>query len=156
MDLVGRKLGQAGGANLQAYLADVAKFVAAHREHAVIGSAVKRLGAAQEALGGTAMRLLAWFQSGQMGLVPLYANRFLEMMAETTVAWMLLDGAVIADEKAKTVDAAHPDKAFYAGKVASALYYARNVLPGVEDKARVLSEEDKSALEITDAAFATV
>ena len=28
MDLVGRKLGQAGGANLQAFLGDVAKFVA--------------------------------------------------------------------------------------------------------------------------------
>ena len=30
MDLVGRKLGQAGGANLQAFLGDVAKFVAAN------------------------------------------------------------------------------------------------------------------------------
>ena len=28
MDLVGRKLGQAGGANLQAFLGDVAQFVA--------------------------------------------------------------------------------------------------------------------------------
>ncbi len=30
MDLVGRKLGQAGGANLQAFLADVAQFVQKH------------------------------------------------------------------------------------------------------------------------------
>jgi hypothetical protein len=33
MDLVGRKLGQNGGANLQAFLGDVAKFVAANEKH---------------------------------------------------------------------------------------------------------------------------
>ncbi len=156
MDLVGRKLGQAGGANMQAFIGDIQKFVAAQGTHPVIGASVKKLGGAAEALGGNAMRLLGWFQSGQMGLVPLYANRFLEMMSETAVAWLLLEGAVIAHEKAKTVAAGHPDEAFYAGKIAAALYYARNILPGVEDKARVLAEEDKSALDIPDAAFATV
>src|SRR5204862_4334765 len=33
MDLVGRKLGQNGGANLQAFAADVSKFVAANSSH---------------------------------------------------------------------------------------------------------------------------
>jgi alkylation response protein AidB-like acyl-CoA dehydrogenase len=156
MDLVGRKLSQAGGSNLQAYLGEIATFVAKHGAHPVFGPSVKKLGAAQEALAGTAMRLLTWFQSGQMGLVPLYANRFLEMMSETSVAWMLLEGGVLAHEKAKTVKPGHQDEAFYAGKIATALYYAKNVLPGVDEKARILAEEDKSAIEITDAAFATV
>ena len=49
--------------------------------------------------GGSAMRLLTWFQTGNVALVPLNANRFLEMMAETTVAWLLLEGATIALEK---------------------------------------------------------
>ena len=40
MDLVGRKLVQRGGANLQAFRGDVAKFVAAHKEHATLGDAV--------------------------------------------------------------------------------------------------------------------
>lgn len=156
MDLVGRKLGQAGGANLQAFLGDIGKFVAAHNGHAVLGSCIKKLGMAQEVIAGTAMRLLMWFQMGNMTLVPLYANRFLEMMSETAVAWLLLDAAVLASEKQKTVDPGHPDVAFYAGKIASAVYYARNVLPGVDDKARVLAEEDKTALEISEASFATV
>src|SRR6202034_3401839 len=43
MDLVGRKLGQAGGANLQAFLSDVAKFVAANAQHPQLGASVKRL-----------------------------------------------------------------------------------------------------------------
>ncbi len=156
MDLVGRKLGQAGGANLQAFLGDIGKFVAAQSNHATLGPAVKKLGAAQEAVGGSAMRLLMWFQTGNLGLVPLSANRFLEMMSELSVAWLLLEGAVIAEEKQKATAAEHPDHAFYAGKVSSALYFARNVLPGVVHKAELMGEEDKSAVEIPLASFATV
>jgi alkylation response protein AidB-like acyl-CoA dehydrogenase len=156
MDLVGRKLGQAGGANMQAFLADVAQFVQKHTGDTTLGTAVKTLSLAQEALGGCAMRLLMWFQTGKIAMVPLHANRYLEMMAETTVAWMLLEGAAIALEKKKGVAAGHPDAAFYDGKVAAALYYARNVLPGVELKAKLMSEEDTSPVDIADAAFATV
>jgi alkylation response protein AidB-like acyl-CoA dehydrogenase len=156
MDLVGRKLGQAGGANLQAYFGDVAKFVAKHSGHATLGPAVKKLASAQEAVAGTAMRMLTWFQTGQLALVPLSANRFCEMMSELTVGWLLLDAAAVASEALAKTDAGHPDHAFYTGKVQSALYFARNVLPGVEHKAQLLAEEDKSPLDIPDAAFATV
>jgi hypothetical protein len=156
MDLVGRKLSQAGGANFQAFLGDVAKFVAEQSSHPTLGDSVKRLGKAQTDVGNTAMRMLMWFQSGNLGMVPLSANRFLEMMSELAVAWLLLDAAVIAEGKLATVDAAHPDRAFYSGKTQAALYFARNVLPGVELKARLLEEEDKSPLEITNEAFATV
>ncbi|MCL2778708.1 MAG: acyl-CoA dehydrogenase [Polyangiaceae bacterium] len=156
MDLVGRKLGQGGGANFQAFLGDIATFVAANGDNPTLGAAVKKLGAAQEAVGGTAMRLLMWFQSGQIPLVPLAANRFLEMMSELTVAWLLLDGALVAEAAQKKVSANHPDHAFYAGKIQSALYYARNYLPGVEYKAQILADEDKSPLDIPEAAFATV
>jgi hypothetical protein len=156
MDLVGRKLGQAGGQNLQAFLGDIGKFVAKWSSHPTLGDAVKRLSLAAEAIGGSAMKLLMWFQSGHLALVPLTANRFLEMMSELSVGWMLLEGAVVAEEKKKTLAAGHADLAFYAGKTAAALYYARNVLPGVEFKARIMADEDRTPLEIPDAAFATV
>jgi alkylation response protein AidB-like acyl-CoA dehydrogenase len=148
MDLVGRKLGQNGGANLQAFAADVGKFIAANGNHPVLGSDVKRLAGAVEAITKTAMKLLMWFQMGQTEIVPLIANRFLEMMAELSVAWLLLEGAVIAAGK--------PADPFYQGKIAAAQFFARNILPGVEDKARVIENEDRTALEIPDAAFATV
>ncbi|WP_394847842.1 acyl-CoA dehydrogenase [Pendulispora brunnea] len=156
MDLVGRKLGQAGGANLQAYLGDIAKFVAKNKDHEVFGDEVKRVDAAQQALAASAMKLLTWFQSGQMELVPLNANRFLEMISELTVSQLLLEGAIIADEKVKSVSKEHPDYAFYEGKKHAALYFARTVLPGVELKAKLMLDEDRSALDIPDEAFATV
>jgi alkylation response protein AidB-like acyl-CoA dehydrogenase len=156
MDLVGRKLGQAGGANLQAFLADVAQFAQKCALDPTLGAAAKTLALAQEALGSAAMRLLMWFQSGNVVMVPLHANRFLEMMAETAVGWMLLDGAAIAIEKNKALATGHPDRSFYDGKIAAALYFARNVLPGVELKARLLADEDRSPVDLADASFATV
>jgi len=117
---------------------------------------VKKLAGAQEAVAGTAMRLLMWFQSGNVALVPLSANRFCEMMSELTVGWQLLEGAVVAEEALAKVAEGHPDAAFYAGKVQAALYFARNVLPGVEHKAALLAEEDKSPLDIPDAGFASI
>ncbi len=159
MDLVGRKLGQNGGANLQAFLGDVAKFTAENQGHAVIGNWVKELQGAQEAVAGTAMRLLGWFQSGQMAMVPLVATRFLEMMSELAVGWLLLEGARIAHDAQAALpegDAGAKDRAFYEGKKQAARYYALNVLPGVKQKADILAREDTSSIDIADEAFASI
>jgi hypothetical protein len=156
MDLIGRKLPQNGMANSQAFLADVGNFVAENRTHPVLGPAVEQLGRAQEALSGTAMRLLGWFQSGNVPMVPLNANRFLEMMAETAVGWLLLEQAKIAVDKGDALPEGHADKAFYAGKRAAGIYYALNVLPGVAHKADLIATGDDSALTIPDGGFATL
>ncbi|MBI4510103.1 MAG: acyl-CoA dehydrogenase [Deltaproteobacteria bacterium] len=156
MDLVGRKLGMQGSQHFRAFLGDIGAFVAAHSSHPVLGNDIKSLGKTSEALGASAMQLLGWFQSGRIAMVPLVANRFLEMMAETAIAWLLLDAARVAEEASATLPEGHADRAFYQGKRHSALYYSRNVLPGVFYKAKTLQTEDLSALEIPDEAFATV
>ena len=96
MDLVGRKMGQQGGANFQAFLQDVAGFVEAHRGDATLGKAVELLAAGQEALMPSAMTLLGWSQTGGLGLIGLNANRFLTMMSQVAVGWLLLDAAAVA------------------------------------------------------------
>jgi acetyl-CoA dehydrogenase-like protein len=153
MDLVGRKLGQGGGANFRAFLGDVHGFVTAHAEHPVLGADVKRLGEAADALGMVAAHFLAWLGERRTAMVPLAANRFLEMMAETALAWLLLDSARIALDAAAKLEADHPDRAFYEGKKQAALYFARNVLPGVFMKAKVLASEDTSCLDIAEPSF---
>jgi hypothetical protein len=155
MDLVGRKLPQAGGANFAAFVADVLRFVERHREHPALAADVGRLETAARALSAGAGKVQGWLQAGEMAMVALMANRFLEMMSEVAVAWVLLDGAVIAHLKAKDLSEGHPDASFYAGKVHAASWFARNTLPGVEQKARQMEAEDRSALDIPDAAFAT-
>ena len=148
LDLVGRKLTQNNGANFQAYMRDVGAFIAEHKEHPELGQAVAQLGKAIEAIGGSAMKLWGWFRGAQKDMVPLNANRFLDMMAETTVAWLLLDGARIALDKLDALPADHADRKFFEGKRHSAVYFALNVLPEVISKAKTMANEDRSALDI--------
>ena len=158
MDLVGRKLPQRGGQNLQEFLADVAKFVQQNKNHPTLSTSIAELAAAHEAVSGTAMRLLMWFQSGRMPMVPLAANRFLEMMSQLCVGWLLLEGAVIAAKKESELsqEGSAPDRAFYQGKHHAATYFAKHILPEVKSHAEVLGREDRSALDIPNEAFATV
>ncbi len=156
LDLVGRKLGQRGGANMQAFVKDVKTFVATIANDPVYQDAAANLDAATDAIMGTAMRFLGWFGGGKMEMVPLAANRFLEMMAETAIGWLLLDQAVIADKAAAALPEGHADKAFYSGKRYAALFYAINVVSSVPSKATLISKEDRSPVEIPTEAFATV
>ena len=154
MDLVGRKLMQRGGANVQAFGKDVGAFVAANKEHATLKDAVAVLAQAMESLTATGGKFMQWFGGGKMEMVPTVANRFLEMMSETVVGWLLLDAAVIAEAAAAKLPADHPDQAFYLGKKLAAQYFAYNVLPGVALKAQLIARDDRTALDITEAAFA--
>jgi alkylation response protein AidB-like acyl-CoA dehydrogenase len=156
MDLVGRKLPQNGGSNLQAFLGDIGKFIAQNEGHAKLGPLVKELASAHGAVASTAMRLLGWFQSGKMLMVPLAANRVLEMMSELACGWLLLDAARIAHERLEALPADAPDRAFYEGKVHVASYFVKNILPHAKLGAEILGHEDTSPVDISDAAFAGV
>jgi len=153
MDLVGRKLMQRGGQNVQQFGKDVAAFVAANKEHPTLKDAVAVLGQAMEAMTATGGKFMQWFGGGKMEMVPTVANRFLEMMSETTVGWLLLEQAVIAEAAVAKLPADHPDRAFYEGKRYGAQYFAFNVLPGVAAKAQLIAREDRSVLDIPTAAF---
>ncbi|MBA2543579.1 MAG: acyl-CoA dehydrogenase [Deltaproteobacteria bacterium] len=154
MDLVGRKLMSRGGQNVGAFGKDVGTFIAANKDHAVLKDAIAILAEAMESLTTTGNKFMQWFGGGKMEMVPTVANRFLEMMSETVVGWLLLEQAVIAEAAGAKVAADHPDRAFYDGKRYAAQYFAFNVLPSVRSKAEMISREDRSMLDIPVGAFA--
>jgi alkylation response protein AidB-like acyl-CoA dehydrogenase len=154
MDLVGRKLMSRGGQNIGAFGKDVGTFIAANKEHPVLKEGVAILADAMDALTSTGNKFMMWFGGGKMEMVPTVANRFLEMMSEAVVGWLLLEQAVIAEAAAAKLPADHADRAFYDGKRYAAQYYAFNVLPGVRAKAQLIGREDRSMLDISIAAFA--
>ncbi|NLY93696.1 MAG: acyl-CoA dehydrogenase [Myxococcales bacterium] len=156
MDLVGRKLGQAGGNNVRAFLGDIQKFIDANKEHPDLAEAVANLARAHGAVGQTVMQFLGWFQGGKMAFIPLNSERFLEMMSELAVGWLLLEQAALAIEKLGSVSESHPDHAFYLGKKYAAIYFAKNVLSLVPSKAKIIATADTSPNDIPDEAFATV
>ncbi|MFW6049721.1 MAG: acyl-CoA dehydrogenase [Myxococcota bacterium] len=151
LDLVGRKLGQAGGKNAQAFLGDIQKYIEKYKGDEALGSSVERLAKAHEAVAGSAMQYLEWFQKGQMERIPLTSEVFLEMMSELAVGWLLLEQAAIAVEKLGGDPGS--DEAFYQGKKYAAIYFAHNVLPGVVTKAKVLASQDTSPLDIPNEGF---
>src|SRR5262249_40177639 len=71
MDLVGRKLGQAGGAHFQQFMGDIGAFLEAHRQGPLYGAASGILCAAQRAVLHLAMRLLDGSQSDHLAPIPL-------------------------------------------------------------------------------------
>jgi alkylation response protein AidB-like acyl-CoA dehydrogenase len=153
LDLVGRKLGQRGGANFQAFLKDVGAFVAKHSEHETIGSQVKELGQASQSLGASAMRFLGWFQGGKAHLVPLSANIFLKMMSTTAISWLLLEQAVIAEAKLKELSDDDVSRKFYEGKLHSAMHYAGYELGQVLSDAKYIGEENQAPMLISNDSF---
>ncbi|PIE06023.1 MAG: acyl-CoA dehydrogenase, partial [Sorangium cellulosum] len=124
--------------------------------HPRLSKAIKLLSKAQESVATGAMLMLTWSQSGKLKHVDLHANRYLEMMGATTVAWLLLDAAIIAENAAKDVMEGHPDKHFYEGKVQSALFFANNNLPLIPAMVAMMQAEDESALAMDLEAFATI
>jgi hypothetical protein len=76
------------------------------------------------------------------------------MMSETTLGWLLLEQAVLAEQALAKTSADHPDHAFYTGKLYAAKYFALNVLPGVVAKAQLIAREDRSAVDMPIDAFA--
>jgi hypothetical protein len=153
MDLVARKLGQRGGANLQALIGEIQAFCEKHRGDAVFGADVKHLETSVESIVGCVMRFMGWSAEGKLALVASFANRFLELMSEVVVGYLLLEGAAISQT---ALAAGSHEKAFYEGKVHAARWFARNVLPTVASRAEVLALEDDSAITISDESFATV
>ena len=131
-----------------------AGILSTNRDHATLKDSIAVLGQAMEALTGAGGKFMQWFGGGKMEMVPVAANRFLEMMSETVVGWLLLEAGVIAEAASHKLAADHPDVAFYAGKRYAAQYFAQNVLPGVVAKAQLIARDDRSSLEIPTAAFA--
>jgi hypothetical protein len=84
--------------------------------------------------------------------VGLNTSRLLMVLGDVVCSWLLLRGAEVA--LAGLGGALRDkDKAFYEGKVASAQFFARNVLPKVAAE-RVLAESvDLSVMELPEESF---
>jgi len=89
----------------------------------------------------------------KMGLTPTFAKRILMATAELLGGKLLLEQALIADEKAKELGPDHYDYKFYQGKVLSARYYLLNEVPHVAGLAEIIRLADTSVLTIDSDCF---
>jgi alkylation response protein AidB-like acyl-CoA dehydrogenase len=156
MDLVSRKLGQAGGANTQAFLTDIQRFIDENKETPGLEEAIDHLQAAHEAVAASVRQLVGWFKGGELEHIPLAAEDFLGVMGDLAIGWLLLDQAAIAVKKLTAKSDTHPDHAFYTGKQLTGQFFANDVLATLPSRVRRLSAIDKTAVAMPDEAFATI
>jgi alkylation response protein AidB-like acyl-CoA dehydrogenase len=145
LDLFFRKIGRDRGATLQALLgqikatadglpADLAVEKAAL--HAALGDVQGIVGAMLGKLGQSVYH------------VGLQGNRILFALAELVIGWRLAAAAQVA--LGKVVAATGEEKAFYRGKLATARWYAKNVLPGLALARKLIEASDLDLMELPD------
>jgi alkylation response protein AidB-like acyl-CoA dehydrogenase len=150
LDLLARKVAKDGGATLQGLMGRISKTLETNEG----GDALKAERAAlAEALGQLQTGLGALM--GKLGEsvyhMGLQGNRVLFSLAEVVIAWLLVRHAAVALDKQKT--ATGPDKAFYAGKIASARFFCAEVLPNIELAMKQVEKSSLAIMELPEEAF---
>jgi hypothetical protein len=163
MDLLGRKVSMAGGQLLMNYLAWLGEFIEKHKSHPTLGDQVDRLEKAKDTLAHVTIEFGKKGASGDRVYPVLHATPYLEMFGDVTVAYLLLEQAVIAQEK---LDAICSDKnadseearrslcqedaeaKFYWGKLCSGEFFTTQILPRVSAWAESIESGSRSALEV--------
>ncbi len=147
-DLIGRKMRMKEGAAFAAWMKDIKNFIDANSRTKDFEKEMKQLAKAYQSAEEVRDIYNAWYadMDRKRQLIPLYAQRALFVFAEVYVAMCLLDQALIAASKAANLKPGEGDYTFYQGKIASARYYANNILPGVSTLAALIKSEEDSVL----------
>ncbi|HPS87104.1 MAG TPA: acyl-CoA dehydrogenase [Spirochaetota bacterium] len=171
LDLVGRKLGAKKGAVFMNYLSEMNKTFDAYKGDARLGDMAKDVKEYIDLMAAMGMYFAACGKEGKFMIPITNAYPFLNLVGCVSLAWLHLWMAGVAEEKlqaiykAKGIDptdkkalkalpAEDKEVAFYQGKVFSAEYYIKNILPTSKSYAEAIRKEDMSLMKIDDASFA--
>jgi hypothetical protein len=151
LDLFFRKIAKDQGSTMSRLAGEIVEFVkggteddpfAAERE-----DLAQMLDDTQAHLGSMVEHLMSSIAGDKEEIykVGFQTNHFLESMAETVIAWLLLRQAEIAHPKS--------DADFYRGKVESARWFIRHAAPKVAARKDVALAEDGSLMDVPVEAF---
>lgn len=90
-------------------------------------------------------RIAEWTKAGVLEEIPKIATRFLAVTGQLTVAWLLLRSASAASRRLGSEDGRNAD--FLKGKVASAQYFYRNVMPEFTATVAAILDRETSVFE---------
>jgi hypothetical protein len=158
LDLLFRKVIRDQGQTLTWVADQIREFVKAGGDEDSFAAERAKLGAALEdvqghlgALIGYAMASMQDDQASEIYKTGLNSTELLFSLSELVIAWLLLRQAEIAE--AALESASGTDVDFYTGKVASARWFARNVLPKATRRRELAETEDGALMALPEAAF---
>ncbi|MEM9177258.1 MAG: acyl-CoA dehydrogenase [Myxococcota bacterium] len=155
LDLIGRKLLMKGGRPFERFLARAESASASAKAcgEPSLETAAIELSRSVEALREARTLFAQALGEGRLALIPLSANRFLEMMGAVACGWALLEQAVLAVRRLESLEENEADPAFYAGRVSVARFHAAHVLPTVASSLEVIRAGDLCPVEADLAIF---
>ena len=172
LDLVGRKLGQRKGANMMAMMGLIGATIAKAKAIEDLKKYAVKLEEAFNCVVELTMTLAGLGKSANFLVPILYASPFLDIFGDLLMGYFLMDAASIAEEKLGAIYQeagaeeskgkqrglirTNADVAYYAGKVASAKFFATEILPTIKGRCEVIKAGDKIALEIADESFTII
>jgi alkylation response protein AidB-like acyl-CoA dehydrogenase len=153
LDLVGRKFTMKKGKVFKEWVTDINSFI--EKNHGTIGFE-QEFGILSGALAdflAIMQQVQKYAQEGKIQIMPLFATRILHAASMLYCGRLILDQALLAENKLKALDKDHYDANFYKGKVASGRFYVKNVVPQIAFIRNVIEIGDTSAIDIDEACF---
>ncbi|MFE3290548.1 acyl-CoA dehydrogenase [Rhodococcus sp. NPDC059234] len=156
-DFFFRKIARDRGVALAHVAGQVKKFIDSDSADNRLKSERALLATALEDVQTMAATLTGFLMGAQEQPTELYkvglgSVRFLMSVGDLLIGWRLLEQAEIAI-KALDAGATDKDKAFYEGKVATASFFAKNVLPELTANRAIIANVDNDIMELDEAAF---
>ncbi len=148
-DLIGRKLQLDNGAIFQEWLKELVCIIQENKGSSNFGREFEILDQALTAYKEL-LTTVSGYYTNNIRMIPLYSTRFLRVTAELYSGCLLIQQALVAQRK---LSEGSSEQAFYAGKVQSARFYVRNMIPDVVALTQIIKEGDTSALDIPEEAF---
>ncbi|MEC3958286.1 acyl-CoA dehydrogenase [Nocardia sp. CDC153] len=153
-DFFFRKIARDRGVALAHVAGQVQKFIEREGGNGRLKAERKLLATALEDVQGMAATLTGHLMAAQQDPKELYkvglgSVRFLLAVGDLLIGWLLLAQAEVA---INALDNGSTEK-FYEGKIATAQFFARNVLPELTSVRTVLSNLDNDIMELDEAAF---
>jgi len=169
LDLVGRKLAQRKGMNVMTLFGEIGATIAKAKGANELKAYAARLDEAYNALVDLTMTLAQFGKSSSFLIPVLNASPYLDILGDVTVGHFLLQSAVLATEKLRSIYAEkgadesrgkqraliheNADVAFYAGKIAAAKFFAVEVLCTIKARCEAIKSEEKIPIEMADESF---
>ncbi|WP_425807719.1 acyl-CoA dehydrogenase [Desulfitobacterium sp. Sab5] len=148
LDLLGRKFSMNKGRVFKNWMKDISTFIENHKDAAGFELEFKILMDAYENFKAIIEQLQKYMQEGKTQMMPLFSTRILHASSMLYCARLIMDQGMLADKKLKELGENHFDAKFYKGKIASARFYTKNVLPEIAVIRKVFEIGDTTAIDI--------
>ncbi len=150
LDLFFRKIARDAGGTLLALMEEIAVTAREAGSGDALADERKALLTALEDVKGIFGALMGKIQES-IYHGGLQVNHVLFALSETVIAWLLVEHAALAIEKG--AEANGSEKPYYEGKVASARFFCKNVLPYISATRKIVEASALDLMELDEAAF---